>query len=157
MRFPYQEYAVDPAPGFGDTSVLYRPEVPVRVFGTAGDAVVFALLDTGADGTLLPRYLGEAVGARIDDKRTSRARGVEGSEFQVAAGEIELELTQDGETYYWSTAAGFVSLPGRAEETPILGHAGCLDFFHVTFAGDARELEIVPVDSFPGKVTPPPE
>ncbi len=40
MKFPYQPYLVAPSPTLG--SVLYRPEVPLRLIGSAGEAFLLA-------------------------------------------------------------------------------------------------------------------
>ena len=154
MRFAYQSYEVEPSPAFGG-GVLYRPEIPLRVIGQAGDANFFALVDTGADGTLIPRSLGERIGVAINDRQATPVRGFSGYEqVPVAPGRVTLELRQGKTVYRWAATVGFVDFATDEAEQAILGHAGCLDYFVVTFDGGRHELEIELSDRFAGTVEP---
>ena len=64
MKFRYKRYEVPPSQAFPE-GVLYRPEFPIRIIGSAGEASIRVLADTGADQTLLPRSVGNAIGASL--------------------------------------------------------------------------------------------
>lgn len=147
MRFPYQRYEVDAAPGFvGVGGVLYRPEIPIRVIGVTGDASFLALVDTGADGTVLPKSVSDAIGATVDMSRPIRVRGLAGQEMQVWLGYVELELRQGDELCRWAATVGFAEFDDPEDEQALLGHGGCLDLLRVTFDGQRHELEIEPTE-----------
>jgi hypothetical protein len=110
------------------------------------------MVDTAADETLLPRSIGDAIGATMDDTQRWRVVGFAGQEVEVILGEVELELNGDGHSYQWSSKIGFVSFPAPEDEVVVLGHAGCLHFFGAFFHGDTRDVELLPTASFPGTV-----
>lgn len=110
-------------------------------------------MDTGADETLLPRSIGDAIGAMIDDTQTWPVSGLSGQAVPVVLGEVELELTGNGQTFRWTTKLGFVAFADPADEVAILSHAGFLDFFRVVCEGHAHELEVLVTPSFPGTVS----
>ncbi len=152
MKFAYQRYEVEASPAFGG-GLLYRPEIPLRVIGQAGDANFLALVDTGADGTLIPRSLGERIGVEIDDSQAVPVRGFSGAgEVKVSPGLVSLELRQGETCYRWEATIGFVEFATPEAEQGILGHAGCLDFFVVTFDGETHELAVEPNGRFNGTV-----
>jgi len=152
MKFPYWSYQVTPTPTLPG-GLLSRPEVPLRVTGPAGTVCVLTLVDSGADETLLPRSIGDAVGAVIDDSVTWPMGGIAGEEVHASPGEVDLELMSLGQSYRWTVTVAFVSFPDPADEAAILGHVGCLMFFRTTFDGEAGELEIQPASAFPGIIT----
>lgn len=151
MIFPYKRYSIN-ASRIIPRNVLYRPMVPLRILGPKDDVYFWALVDTGADETLLPRSIGEALGIKIDDKQSGWIGSFGGGRLPVAPGEVELELSRDGQTIKWSAMIGFVPFEDPAEEIALLGHAGCLELFHVLFDGEAQQLEITPSSAFSGSI-----
>lgn len=151
MKFSYQRYEVEVAPGFSE-GILYRPEIPIRVIGLTGDASFLALVDTGADGTVLPRAVGEAVGAIIDDQHTTRVTGVAGQELTVSPGEVEFELRSGRKTYRWRATIGFADFSSSEAEQALLGHSGFLNLMRATFDGERHELVIKPTDELARRV-----
>ena len=143
MKAPYQRYVVEASPLLGRGEV-YRPEVEIDVTGGNGHASFLALVDTGADATLLPRAIGEAIGAEIDDGRRSYAAGIGSRRLGVAPGRVELEMRQGREHYRWLATVGFADFSNAEDQVAILGHAGCLEFLIATFDGEARELTLKP-------------
>lgn len=141
MKFAYQRYAIEPSPEF-PKGILYRPEVPLRIIGTMGDATVLALVDTGADLTLPPRSIGEAIGVAMGDGPISRASGIAGQEVEVALAVVELELAQGRTVYQWSAKVGFVAFATPEDEVAVMGHAGSLHHFVARFHGRRHELEL---------------
>lgn len=149
MRLPYVEYQIPPSATI-PSGVIRRPELLVRVSSGGQGAYLLALLDTGADETVLPRSLGELLGVEVDERSRSRACGIAGQEVSVSPGTVEFEITGDGKTYRWRAVVGFVDFDDPRHETAVLGHAGCLDYFTVTFDGEQHAFEIVPNGSLPG-------
>ena len=78
-------------------------------------------------------------------------RGFAGQdEVQVVPGRVTLELRQGSTLHRWETTVGFVEFASPETEQGILGHAGCLDYFVITFDGEKHELTIEPNGQFPG-------
>ena len=120
---------------------LYRPEVVVIAIGHTGEASFSALVDTGSDETLLPRDIGEAIGADIDPNHTATAIGLGGQPVEVIMGKLTLELTQGSYYHTWTARVGFID---QKHGLALLGHRGFLDYFKATFHGDLHQLQIVP-------------
>jgi hypothetical protein len=133
---------------------VYRPVIPVRVIGPLGAKDLIALVDTGSDDTLLPRSVGDAVGAMIDDNQKSNVTGFGAQRVPVAPGDVELELSDGQDAYRWPATVSFVSFADPNDEIAVLGHAGFLEFFTATFDGGARTLELVANARFPGRLSP---
>ena len=57
-------------------------------------------------------------------------------------GEVEIEASQGRESHRWLAQVLFVSLSRPAHERVIVGHAGFLPYFDVTFLGRKRELRL---------------
>ena len=152
MKFPYEDYKVDASPFLPD-GVLYRPEVLIRIIGPTGDAILMGLLDTGAAHTVLPWQVAQDIGVVPDESQELPVVGFTGEQLAIAPGTVEFQIADGEHVFRWSAVAGFVQYPDPNEEEAILGLTGCLDFFRITFDGDARQIEIVPTPSFPGKVS----
>ncbi len=151
MKFPYRSYQVMPTPTLPG-GILSRPEIPLHITGPGGTISVLALVDTGADETLLPRSVGDDVGAIIDDSIRWPLGGIAGQEIHASPGEVELKLMGPDRSYRWTVTVAFVSFPDPADEQAILGHAGFLASFRALFDGESGELEIQPVATFPGTI-----
>jgi len=107
-----------------------------------------ALVDPGADDTVFPLELVDRLRMvlRPDTGQKLRWRG---EVYQLRYGDAELELA-DGDTLYrWTTVVCFSRAPIPYR---ILGYAGCLEFFNVTFRGADQTVEIEPNLSYPGTI-----
>ena len=138
MKFPYGRYETEPVPSAPDASIIYRPVIPVRFIGTAGDAVFYGLLDTGADDTLITEEMAEALGVVSDAESSVNMLSASG-EFLVRYGAVTIELRQARESYRWPAVVGIVGRPWREA---LLGHSGFLRYFDVTFFGEKREVRL---------------
>lgn len=138
VNFRYGRYMVEPTPGRPGVSVVYRPIIPLRVVGTAGGATVYGLLDTGADETLLPQVVSDLVGIVVDPRHTGTILSASG-EMTVTYGTVILEFGQGRERQRWQTMVGVVQQPWQEA---LLGHAGFLRYFDVTFLGGKREVRL---------------
>ncbi len=141
MKFRYRQYHVEPSPTCPD-GILYRPMVPIRVIGLTGDASFRALLDSGSDETLLPRSIGDAIGAEIDEQETSRIAGIAGQTVETVLGTVEIELSLGTMTHRWSEQVRFVAFEHPEDEIAILGHAGFLNYFTATLDGRKHEVTL---------------
>ena len=150
MKFRYKPYPNTPSATIPD-GVLYRPVIPLRITGNQGDAYVWALVDTGADETLMPRALAEVIGIEPNDARQTWVSGYGGSRVPVAPAEVTLQIGRAGKSLSWQATIGFAPFEEPEDEIALLGHAGALQFFNITFSGNKREVEITPAKNFPGR------
>jgi hypothetical protein len=75
-----------------------------------------------------------------------------GQRSPLRYGEVELELVDDnGSSLRWSAVVAFTT---AAIRYPLLGLAGCLEFFDVKFLGAAHMIELEPNSSFSGAAQP---
>ena len=153
LQFPYQPVPLvgTPPPSLPPTAtVRWRPFAPVTIIGPTGVSRRFqrALVDPGADDTVFPLELVDRLRMvlRPDTGQKLRWRG---EVYQLRYGDAELELA-DGDTLYrWTTVVCFSRAPIPYR---ILGYAGCLEFFNVTFRGADQTVEIEPNLSYPGTI-----
>ncbi|QDV32267.1 pepsin/retropepsin-like aspartic protease family protein [Tautonia plasticadhaerens] len=142
MRFPYQGYPVR-GPDGAHLTLLYRPVIPVRIIGPAGDALAYGLVDTGADDTLIPdRFLGP-LGVRVASGGGATIGSVGGA-VPVRYGTVDLELRRRGRSHCWSALVGFY-----AGNRVILGHTGFLEYVTASFNGQRRSLTLTPNGTAP--------
>lgn len=121
---------------------MYRPEIPIRVRGAAGEVVVSALVDTGADKTIFPWSVAQVVGVDLSKNTSGIATGLGGKELPVALGAVELEVQLSKRIYRWQTEVGFVDFAQSEQEVAVLGHEGFLEHFVATFHGKKRQLDL---------------
>ena len=155
MPFPYQD---EPLPGppppslLAGATVRWRPLVPLIVVGPTGQRRVFprALLDPGADDTVLPLALAALLGIALlaDSGHGLRWRG---QGYSLRFGKVVLEFSDGSLVWRWPATVGFSPAPIRY---PILGNAGCLQFFDARFRGEDRIVELEAARSFPGTTAP---
>ena len=151
MKFPYRQYHAAPSPTV-PSGILHRPEVPLRIIGATGAVSVWALVDAGSDDTLFPLSVGQMIGATMDATQSWQVAGIGGQAVPIILGEVVLELTDGSRTFRWPAKIGLVDFASPQDEIALVGHAGCLDYFRVTFDGHLRSLEIEVTTAFPGKV-----
>jgi hypothetical protein len=151
MKFPYRQYHTVPSPTV-PSGILHRPEVPLRIIGTSGALALWALVDAGSDDTLFPLSVGQMIGATMDATQTWKVEGIGGQAVPIVLGEVVLELSDGTQTLRWPAKIGLVSFAAPQDEIALVGHAGCLDYFRVTYDGHLRTLEIEMTPAFPGHV-----
>jgi hypothetical protein len=151
MKFQYRQYLVNPSPT-ALAGVIHRPVIPISVIGAVGRFPTWALVDPGSDDTLMPFSAGALVGATMHPTQTWHAQGIGGQTVPIHLGEVIFELSDGSEIYRWSTKIGFVDFADPKDEVSLLGQAGFLDFFRVTFDGHQRWLQIETTAAFPGQV-----
>ncbi len=149
MRFDYAMREVDPLPGESGLQIIHEPIVLVRFAGPARSYLIRGLLDTGAAMTLLPRFYLTKLGLSPSERVRLRAAG---GTIEIALGALELELRSARSVYRWPARVGFVH---RADNVALLGHAGFLDYFSVTFDGLHKRVTMRPNGTFPRFVAEP--
>jgi hypothetical protein len=138
-----------PQPSLRGALIRYRPIMAVRVSGPGGAWIVDSLLDSGSDDTIFPEWIAPMVGidlnlaAALDIHLAGRGKPIR-CRYHVAT----LRIT-DGkqETLQWGTMIGFVAVPLKC---PLLGHAGFLEYFDVTFQGADHFVDLSANWAFPG-------
>jgi hypothetical protein len=109
------------------------------------------LLDTGSDETIFPLAVAQRIGIDLTGAPTRGVQLFGRGVIQCRYAWVELRIT-DGhqETYEWTALIGFVSFPlVRA----LLGYAGFLQFFDLTFRGANQEAVLFPNGTFPGRIS----
>lgn len=150
MRFWYQQYEVAPQATGAGATVLYRPEIPVRIIGGTDDDYLLGLLDSGADEVILPWSIAEKIGAEIDEDTRWSIRGFAGQHAQAVLGHIELAISDGSETHRWPALVGLVRYDNPLlEQLALLGRRGFLELFNVEFRGEDHQVVIEPNATFP--------
>ncbi len=146
MRFPYTLNVV-PSIDTGDEIVLLRPEVPLRIYGPLGHVDVLALVDSGADNSIFPLAIATDLGIETTPGKGPGATAFGGQRIGLSFGDVEVELSQDGNTIRWRTRLYFADFPD--EKAVVLGHEGFF-YFTATFIGEDCVLDLKPNDNLPG-------
>jgi hypothetical protein len=148
LRFPYQLYPIPrPSVALGGRWVRPRPVVSVTVIGPSDTRAKDALLDTGSDDTLFPDKLAEKLGVDLSSAPTILGSGIGGQPVRVRYAQVHLRLTTPSEVREWPAWVGFTS---ATMTLPILGFAGCLQFFTSRFHGDTEVVELEVNGLYPG-------
>jgi predicted aspartyl protease len=140
MRFHYQlDRSRQAVVSLGGRWVRPRPLITVSLVGPTSTYVNLALLDTGADDTIFPERVAHAIGIDLTGAPVGMAGGIGARVIPVRYAEVQLRLTDGRELREWTAWVGFTSIGLR---WPLLGFAGCLQFFTATFLGDREEVEL---------------
>src|SRR5437870_1049605 len=151
LQFPFQDEPLSgpPPPSLpAGVTVRWRPLIPVTIIGPTAKRRFFprALLDPGADDTVFPLAVVGILGVtlRADSGHGLRWRG---QGYSLRFGDVSLELCDGPQVWRWPAVVGFSPAPIRY---PILGLAGCLQFFDACFRGQDRIIELEINRSFSG-------
>ena len=151
MRVPYTVFkAQAPQPSLGGGLDRPRPITPARIYGPSGDYLIDGQLDSGADDTIVPAWVGAAIGidlTSIPEHFITLVGRPQPIRCRFLA--VTLRIT-DGlqETYKWPSVVGFVPLPLKRA---LFGYAGFLQFFDADFRGARREVILLPNNAFAGQ------
>jgi hypothetical protein len=140
--FPYQPYEADPTPS-DPSPVVYRPVIPIVAHVPSSNKTVLlrGLVDSGADETILPMRFLKELGLDDGPRQRFRFATATGRPFEVIYGEIQLVIHDPGGApFFWPATVAFSDSIDRT----VLGRAGFLERFVVTFDGPARMLTIEP-------------
>jgi len=123
--------------------------MPVQFGGFGGAVTRTSVLDTGADDTVLPDWIAAALALDLTGVE-ERPIGLAGRKpLRCRYAPVEIQIS-DGirETYRWTAIVGFVA--AAMLPRPLLGHAGCLQYFDAEFRGADLDVLRIPNRSFPG-------
>jgi hypothetical protein len=154
LRFPYLEEPIQgsPPPSLPPSAQeRWRPLVPITVYGPTGLFLSFgrALMDTGADDTIFPLDVATYLGIPLLAS-TGHAMRWRGQRHSLRYGAVELELEDDGgNAVRWPAVVAFTTVNVRY---PLLGVAGCLEYWDVTFLGKDRAVVLEPNDLLPSTI-----
>jgi len=149
VRFAYERIEVDPSPA-DLARYVYRPVVPLTIFGPAGKAGIKGTLDSGAAETILPAYLADEVGVSLRPESQGVLRGADGRPFVVDYGIVDLSVLLGRTRLRWRATVCFH--PHRNDA--LLGDAGFLRHFTVTLNGPGRYATLQPNGKFPPAAMP---
>ncbi|MBW3540268.1 MAG: hypothetical protein KY476_08355 [Planctomycetes bacterium] len=148
MRFRYRhERTGRMILSLGGRTVRPRPIVGVTLIGPTGTVVADALLDSGSDETVFPEAAAKSVGIDLSSAPTFRASSVVLQALPLRLATATLRLTDGIEKREWTAWIGLA--PGRMH-LPILGFAGCLQYFTTTFEGEREAVELTVNGLYPG-------
>jgi predicted aspartyl protease len=128
MKFPYSAF-LSPAPDTGEEVIIFRPEVPLRVYGPGGSEIYMALVDTGADNTILPSSIARELDIVAQTAKGPPAAAFGGQLIEMSYSVVELELAESDFKLRWRARVQFFDTADAKPETLLVGHQGFLDFF----------------------------
>jgi hypothetical protein len=105
-----------------------------------------ALLDTGADDTVFPESYAAFLGIDLTGVPVGQLSSVTMQGVPIRFVRAPLRLATHQERRQWEAWVGFTDTICR----PVLGYAGCLQFFDAHFRGALRQIELTVNDSYPG-------
>jgi hypothetical protein len=140
LIYPYSPVQMGrPIPCLFGRSDRPRPLAPICLIGPADCWVRDALLDTGADDTVFPDLAAAVIGIDLTNAPIGIATGVAASAVPLRYAIVTLRLAAGQERHQWNAWVGFTAAPLRQ---PLLGFAGCLQFFDANFRGSLEEVEL---------------
>jgi hypothetical protein len=148
MRFRYRLIRSNqPILPLGGRFVRPRPILTVTIVGPTGSWAEDALLDTAADDTVFPEVVAQKIGLDLTHAPQGSGTGAGFAGVPLLYARVSLRLTDGREYRQWTAWVGFTSAP---LPYPMLGFAGCLQFFSVLCHGDREEVELTINSLYPG-------
>ena len=148
LHYHYRLFQLNhPIVSLGGRWTRPRPVVSVTLIGPQDTRARVALLDSGADDTLFPEQLAAQLGIDLTNAPPAIGSGIGARHVPVRYAEVRLRLFDGTELREWPAWVGFT--PARLT-LPVLGFAGCLQFFTATFRGDLEEVELDTNRLYPG-------
>jgi hypothetical protein len=148
LLFHYSPVARNrPVVSLGGRFVRPRPLVQVTVIGPTGSNVEDAILDTGADDSVFSERLANAIGVDLRHAPAGYGLGVGSGTIALRYAQVTLRLATNQERREW---VGWVGFTAATMQYPVLGFAGCLQFFDAHFRGGQEEVELTINALFPG-------
>jgi hypothetical protein len=143
MRFPYTEVG----PG------VYRPIVPLSLWGPAGAVLVDGLLDTGADRTLVTPRVARSLGIDVIGLQTPplQLKVPSGQLVACRLAIVIMGLSRHRSRICWHAE---IAVALEAVTKPLWGFKGFLEYFRTCFDGPQRRVTLTAGNSLP-KTTEP--
>lgn len=148
LRFPYRlVYGNLPVAPLGGRFSRPRPLLPVTLIGPTDSFAQESLLDTGADDTLFNDHVAVRIGLDLSAAPTGTGAGIGLAQVAVRYAEVMLRITNGHEQREWK---GWVGFTAAKLQYPILGFAGCLQYFDALFHGALEVVELSVNPLYPG-------
>lgn len=148
MRFDYQRDPIKkPAHALGGRLDRPHPVIPITLIGPSGSIYRKAHLDTMADDSVFPEMIAGLVGIDLSAAPVGEAASATGTIMPIRFAQVMLRATDGIEFREWPAWVGFT--PAKLHR-PLLGFAGCLQFFAATFFGDLEQVELIINSRYPG-------
>jgi hypothetical protein len=150
-RFRYKPSVAEPSPADPDP-LIWRPVMPIKIWGLGKRRTVEALVDTGAIETLLPMKIWKLVDpiTRPDEEEDFELEAANGSKISVRYATVDLGFWIGRHRLRWGAKVAFT--PDRDEA--VLGDAGFFRYFSVTFNRPERFLDLQNVVPLPPSIAP---
>jgi hypothetical protein len=100
---------------------------------------VLSLLDTGAELVVIHDSIAQFIGAEFIPESAGKCRTITGEDFRYRLAAVTLELNSGQESWRWQAN---VAVTKAALHDPILGFAGCLQYFDAKFFGREHRVEL---------------
>lgn len=150
LQFPYQDEQLKGTTPHSPPSTAtyrFRPLIPIAIGRPLRRwQTTKAVLDIGADDTIFPTAIMQLIGAVALPDRGSRIIW-QGKRFTIQYAQVRLFMADDVSTYSWQATVAFTPAPLKY---PLLGLAGCLQYFDARFRGADRTVELDANWSYPG-------
>ena len=149
MRFAYRRgRSPRPVLSLGGGLQRPRPLVDVTLVSPTASIVRTAMLDTGADDTVFTLAEAQLLGLDLSRAPQYTVTGVGSPPCVIAYAPVTLRLTDGNEYREWPALVGFTL---ASMTHPLLGFAGCLQFFDSLFCGEQELVELTVNGLYPGK------
>lgn len=145
-RFPYRELVAPPT--FADPEPrIFRPVIPITIFGRTRSFPTTGMIDTGCVETILPLSLftGGLVDPDFSANETGVIEALGGERITLLYGVVDLAIRLKHKTHRWRAIVGFT----EARQDVILGDAGFLRYFTVTLNRAGRYTTLRPDRTLP--------
>lgn len=148
MKVKYDYERLEALPSYADPSpFVERPVVPITIWGRTQSFKTKGLLDTGATETVLSYSL--IAEGFIDPVNTPGESGdiygFDQNPIPVTYWTVDFALTLKKKTHRWQAKVAFTAY----RDDVVLGHAGFLRYFTVTFDGVNPYSTLRPNRNFP--------
>lgn len=88
MKFPCRAH-IGLSPETGDSQILLRPEVLVKIVGPVWSEAFLGLVDSGADNTALPTSVADRIGIALRPAKGPSGAAFDGHELEFQVGQVE--------------------------------------------------------------------
>ena len=148
LRFRFTHVRMNrPVLPLGGRFVRPRPLIPITLIGPSGSRLLDAVADTAADDTIFDERTAALIGVDLSNAPTGMGLGVGGTPASLRYAQIDLRLTDGQEVREWKAWVGFTQAKFKY---PMLGFAGCLQFFDTLIRGALEEAELTVNSLYPG-------
>ena len=148
MHFRYRLVRSNrPIVPLGGRYVRPRPIVTVTLVSPVGSWPEDALVDTAADDTVFAEAVARKIGIDLRNAPQGLGSGAGLATLPLLYAPVTLRLTDGQEFRQWTAWVGFTPAP---LPNPMLGFAGCLQFFTATCHADREEVDLIVNPLYPG-------